>query len=82
MQHRSPLLDERSPSSRPRWVRPSSKLIPWSRVHTYKRIYNGDIVSVLVGDPGKAKKIRLIDLDSVDAYLERLALEQRAAKQV
>jgi hypothetical protein len=80
----SELLKERTGNNRPRWLRMDE--LPFSRVTGYRLIDRGDIVSVLInarpgnGRRGTKKGIRLVDADSLDAYLERLAVEQQAAK--
>lgn len=58
-----------------RWLRVSQ--LPFSRGYTYKLLASGALESVLIQSPGAKKGVRLIDGDSLDAYLERLAAEQK-----
>ena len=51
--------------------------MPFSRGYTYKLLEIGAIDSVLVQVPGSKKSVRLIDGDSLDRYLEKLAAEQK-----
>ena len=51
--------------------------LPFSRVYGYQLINAGLIESVLVRAPGNRKGIRLVDSDSLDRYLEKLAAEQK-----
>jgi hypothetical protein len=46
----------------------------------YKLIIAGELVTVKFFPPGSKKGIVLIDANSLDAYLEKLAGEQRAAR--
>jgi hypothetical protein len=54
--------------------------LPFSRVFGYRLINRGAIVSVLIKGPNSKKGIRLVDANSLDEYLERLASEQRAKR--
>ena len=58
-----------------RWHRMNE--MPFSRGYTYKLLAIGAIDSVLVQAPGSKKSVRLIDGDSLDRYLEKLAAEQK-----
>jgi hypothetical protein len=51
--------------------------LPFSRGYTYKLLAIGALESVLVQSPGSKKGVRLIDGDSLDRYLEKLAAEQQ-----
>jgi hypothetical protein len=54
--------------------------MPFSRAVTYKLIDAGLISSVMVCWPGSKRGRRLIDADSLDAYLERLTAKQAAGR--
>jgi hypothetical protein len=54
--------------------------LPFSRVYAYRLIEAGVLSSVLLKAPGSKKPIRLVDSDSLDRHLERLAAEQKAEK--
>jgi hypothetical protein len=54
--------------------------MPFSRAVTYKLIDSGLISSVVVSWPGSKRGRRLIDADSLDAYLERLTAKQAAGR--
>jgi len=69
------LLTETSKDNqRKRWAR--MKELPCSRTFAYKLIRSGDITSVKFIPPGSKKGILLIDQDSLNRYLEKLASEQ------
>jgi hypothetical protein len=70
-------VSRRSPH-RKRWI--SIAESPFGRTKTYELIESMEIVSVNVTLPGHKKGQRLIDGDSLDAYLERLASEQAAQR--
>jgi hypothetical protein len=53
--------------------------MPFSRAVTYKLIDAGLISSVVVSWPGSKRGRRLIDGDSLDAYLEMLTAKQAMA---
>jgi hypothetical protein len=63
---------------RGRWLRLNQ--LPFSRGYAYKLLAAGLLESVLVQAPGAKKGVRLIDGESLDAYLEGLAVEQRRAQ--
>jgi hypothetical protein len=69
---------ERGRSGRKRWL--SVPESPFSRAYTYDLIKAGVIASVSVSLPGSRRNRRLIDGDSLDAFLERLMAEQTAEK--
>jgi hypothetical protein len=71
------LLTETNKRGRSRWLRMSE--LPFSRVYGYRLIQAGILSSVLLKPPGSQKGIRLIDSDSLDSYLEKLAVEQKEA---
>lgn len=71
----SQLFAETTKTSRPRWGRVNQT--PFSRGFTYELINSGAIVSVLLKPPNSKRGIRLIDMDSLDRYLEKLANEQK-----
>jgi hypothetical protein len=50
--------------------------VPLGRAVVYKMIRSGQLQSVLVNWPGSKRGRRLIDGDSLDAYLEELAAKQ------
>jgi hypothetical protein len=77
---RSSLSTEVSASGRNRLRWGRVEQLPFSRVTAYELINSGLIVSVLMTWPGSRRGVRLIDLDSLDAYLEKLAAEQLAGK--
>jgi len=66
-------------NSRKRWITVDE--LPFSRRIAYELINAGVIVSVNVQKPGTARGKRLIDADSVDRWLLKLAAEQRQQKQ-
>jgi hypothetical protein len=72
------LLTEVTANNRLRWGRMGK--LPFSRVHAYRLIEAGILSSVLLKLPGSKKSIRLVDLDSLDRYLEKLVIEQKEAK--
>ena len=81
----SKLLEEKTSANRTRWLRMDQ--LPFSRVTAYRLIAQGNIVSVLIKQPGgktggRKKGIRLVDANSLDAYLEGLASEQKIKKGV
>jgi hypothetical protein len=53
---------------------------PWSRAYSYRLIHRGDIISVLLLEPGCKRGRRLLDFDSVDRFLEDLAKRQQVKK--
>jgi hypothetical protein len=63
-----------SQNTRKRWIR--FKDMPCSRMTAYRLIRDGLITTVKFVPVGSKKGIVLIDADSVDRYLERLAKEQ------
>src|ERR1700678_88168 len=67
------LLNEISASGRRRWFR--VKELPWSRALTYSMLRAGLLQSILLTYPGCVKGLRLIDDDSLDRYLEGLAVK-------
>jgi hypothetical protein len=71
------LLTEVTANNRLRWGRMGK--LPFSRVHAYRLIEAGILSSVLLKLPGSKKSIRLVDLDSLDRYLEKLAAEEKEA---
>jgi hypothetical protein len=71
---KSQLLSETTADKRRRWLRMTE--LPFSRVYAYKLIDAGILTTVLLTNPGSKKGIRLIDGDSLDAYLGELAKEQ------
>jgi hypothetical protein len=73
----SVLRTETNASGRPRWLRMHQ--LPFSRVYGYRLINDGLIESVLVKTPGNRKGIRLVDGNSLDRFLEKLAAEQKEA---
>jgi hypothetical protein len=74
------LLLETNKRGRRRWLRVDEG--PFSRVFCYKLIDLGLVDSVLLRLPGSKKGIRLIDGDSLDQYLEKLAAEQKTRKTI
>ena len=72
------LLAETITHGRARWLR--FRDLPCSRTLAYKMITSGQLVTVKFFPPGSKKGIVLIDANSLDAYLEKLAGEQRAAR--
>jgi hypothetical protein len=58
-----------------RWVRIAD--LPFSRQHFYNHFrHNPEVVTVTIKTPGSTKGIILVDADSLDAYLEKLAAQQ------
>jgi len=77
----SQLFTERSCGNYNRFRWGDVEDVPFGRTRTYQLIKSGIIDSVLIKEPGKGRGRRLIDLDSLDRYLERLMAEQKAEKQ-
>jgi hypothetical protein len=71
------LLTETKADGRKRWLRVDE--LPFSRVTAYRLIADGVLQSVALGRPGSRKAMRLIDGCSLDAYLEGLMAQQKAA---
>jgi hypothetical protein len=71
----SSLLSQTEKHPRQRWIRVNQ--LPFSRGYTYKLLAIGALESVLVQSLGSKKGVRLIDGDSLDRYLEKLAAEQK-----
>jgi hypothetical protein len=69
-----------------RWIRVNQPLqfYPWKRAKLYELTNSGAIKSFAYKEPGKRSRMRLIDKDSIDGYLERQAakayVEQEAAR--
>src|ERR1700692_1611756 len=72
------LLQEKLERNRPRWLRMDE--LPFSKPTAYRLIDRGDIIAVMVHGRKDGKGIRLVDANSLDAYLERLAVEQKGSK--
>ncbi len=71
---RSALLAETNSRNRTRWIRLNE--LPFSRVYAYRLIERGDLVSILLKEPGSKKGLRLIDSESLDRYCESLVAKQ------
>jgi hypothetical protein len=71
------MLVETTERARPRWLRMSD--LPFSRTFAYSLMSSGHLVSVVVNRPGSDKGVRLIDANSLDAYLENRAADQKKA---
>jgi hypothetical protein len=71
------MLMETTERARPRWLRMSD--LPFSRTFAYGLMSSGHLVSVVVNRPGSDKGVRLIDANSLDAYLEKRAEDQKKA---
>jgi hypothetical protein len=56
-----------------RWIRVEHAIVnyPWKRAKLYQLMNRGEIKSFSLKEKGKTRGIRLIDKDSIDAYLER-----------
>ena len=63
---------------RARWLRVGQ--LPFSRVYAYQLINSGTLSSVLLQLPNSKRGVRLIDSDSLDELLERMAREQASKK--
>jgi hypothetical protein len=69
-----------------RWIRVNQALqfYPWKRAKLYELMKSGAIKSFAYKEPGKRSRMRLIDKDSIDSYLEQQAakahVEQEAAR--
>jgi hypothetical protein len=57
-----------------------SRVYPISRALTYHLLNRGEIKSVLIHKPGSIRGIRLVSVASIEAYLTKLAEEQRDEK--
>ena len=66
-----------------RWIRVNQALqfYPWKRSKLYELMSCGAIKSFVCREPGCRRGIRLIDKDSVDAYLEEAALKAYAQQE-
>jgi hypothetical protein len=53
---------------------------PISRAFLYERLTKGDIQSISLRKPGNTRGIRLIPVSSIEAYLAKLAAEQKDEK--
>jgi hypothetical protein len=71
----SSLQREINKHGRQRWLRMDE--LPFSRVFGYRLIALGLLDSVLLKTPGSRKGIRLVDGNSLDRALEKLAAEQK-----
>ena len=66
-----------------RWIRVNQALqfYPWKRSKLYELMSCGAIKSFVYREPGCRRGIRLIDKDSIDAYLEQRALKAYAEQE-
>jgi hypothetical protein len=66
-----------------RWIRISQALqfYPWKRAKLYELMKSGAIKSFAYREPGKRSRMRLIDKDSIDAYLNRQAAKAYAEQE-
>ena len=66
-----------------RWIRISQALqfYPWKRAKLYELMKSGAIKSFAYREPGKRSRMRLIDKDSIDAYLDRQAAKAYAEQE-
>jgi hypothetical protein len=75
------LQKETNRSGRKRWLRIAE--LPFSRQHFYNYFRkNPEVVTVTIKMPGSNKGIILIDSDSLDRYLEKLAVQQIGAEKI
>jgi hypothetical protein len=67
-----------------RWitVKQAVQFYPFGRAKLYELMNSGAIKSFAYKEPGKRSRKRLIDKDSIDAYLERQATEAYAEQEV
>jgi hypothetical protein len=67
-----------------RWIRVNQALqfYPWKRAKLYELMNCGAIKSFAYKEPGKRSRMRLIDKDSIDAYLEHQAAKAYAEQEV
>jgi hypothetical protein len=67
-----------------RWIRVNQALqfYPWRRAKLYELMNSGAIKSFAYREPGKKSRMRLIDKDSIDAYLEQQAAKAYAEQEV
>jgi hypothetical protein len=68
-----------------RWIRVNQALqfYPWKRAKLYELMNCGVIKSFAYKEPGQKKsRMRLIDKESIDAYLEQQALKAYAEQEV
>jgi hypothetical protein len=54
---------------------------PWRRAKLYQLIRRGDLKSFVLKEKGALRGMRLIDRDSIDAYLEKQAAAAYAASE-
>jgi hypothetical protein len=66
----------------PRWLRVGAacKYGGFSRAKLYLLLTEGQIKSVSVAPPGKARGIRVVDRLSIDTFLTSLGAQQEASK--
>jgi hypothetical protein len=64
------------------YLRPNqvSRKYPFSRALVYELLASGDIESFCLRKPGKVRGIRLIPVGNIEAYLAKLAAEQKDEK--
>jgi hypothetical protein len=56
--------------------------LPFGKVHAYDLIKRGLLTTILIKDPGRKLGIRLVEPESVEAYMKSLVVvEQYAEKQ-
>jgi hypothetical protein len=67
-----------------RWIRVSQALqfYPWKRAKLYELMNSGAIKSFAYKEPGKRSRMRLLDKDSIDAYLEQQAVKAYAEQEL
>jgi hypothetical protein len=74
------LTSEITRGGRHRWLKINE--LPISRAIAYKLISEGKIEAVVLNWPGSKRGRRLVDGDSLDAYLESLVAEQKGGGNV
>jgi hypothetical protein len=58
---------------------PSSRGYPWKIAKLYESLSKGDVKSFVLKEKGAIRGIRLIDRDSLDAYLDAKAAQAQEA---
>jgi hypothetical protein len=73
------LLHTQGPLADLAYLRPDQvpRRYPFSKALVYHLLNSGDIKSILVHKPNSIRGIRLVSVASIEAYLARLAKEQR-----
>jgi hypothetical protein len=79
LKHELTNLHTQGPLADLAYLRPDQvpRRYPFSRALVYQLLNSGDIKSILVRKRGSVRGIRLVSVASIEAYLARLAKEQK-----